>query len=311
MKIDAKMAESIFSSIAYIDKIKLPNENCIFTISRPYLKNKQFKTFKEATYYAIRKFYKSQKHRYIKITIVNTLIDELYDDGTNAIESEGFEVKEFMDITIPHARERDILFSSDFEEVYSESYSYRSCEVSVDYRLLYEPDSIPKPGIYMTDFGYYGPKLATLHYGKTDMYITNPVHITKSMIDNIHHTYAGCLMYGLYFLPQINYENGIVEDWADSIPEIIPIASMRKYLAKRPTFEDFKRYKVTLKPINPIYESSKNFDWVVYIDHRKSDPDRLKNIAKLSIDNICNWNEKLVPVRIEEIPDGEWVWEEG
>lgn len=309
MKINTKMAESIFSSIAYIDKIRHLNENCVFSITKPYLKNKQFKTLKEATCYAIRKFYGSQKQRYIKITIINTLIDDICGDGEE-VDNEKFEIKEFMNITIPHARERVILFSSDFDEVCSETYTYASREVSVDYRLTYEPDSIPKPGLYTTNYNYYGSEISTLHYGKKNMYVTNPVHITKQMIDNIRLAYSGCLIYGFYFLPQINYENGIIEDWADSIPEIIPIASIRKCLAKRPVFEDFKRYKVTLKPVDPESENSRNINWVVYIDHRKSDPDRLKNIAKLSIDNICNWSEKLVPVRIEEIPDGEWVWEE-
>lgn len=306
-KMTKNQIETVYNSIRFIDKINIV-DGCIYRISDPFVK-KDFHSLKDAFSYAIKKYYRSEKWRYITISIINQNISNSLGDGDIIC---GKPILETIKLSSALAYEREILIPSSFEEIYSESYDYADgTEVSIDYRIVFSDQPLLQSGMtYVSDYVNHSLGIRTLNYGKKDTLVQNPIVIRKSDNEKIVRQVAGSLLVGYIFFPQINYENGIVEDWDDSIPKIIPIASIRKYIAKRPLFEDFKRYKVRLKAINPIYERSKNFDWIVYIDHRKSDPDRLKNIAKLSIDALCNWGENLVPARIEEIPDGEWVWEE-
>lgn len=302
-----EIVKCLYQSIGLLDRVKII-DGCKYIISKPEMK-REFVSLKDAVCYAIRKFYNSKKTKYIVISIINEKISNKMGDG-NRIEDGN--ILDVINETTKFAYERFIWIPTTFEEIYFEYYSYAGGrDVCFDYGLLYKVHPLLESGMcYISEFvDKYFERSQTLKYEDIETGVFTPIAIRRINNEQINRSSgAGDYYYGYSFFPQSNYKSGLVMDWADTLPLIIPVASMRKYNAKRPKYEDFKRYKVTLRVRS---DTDKGQLETVYIDHRKSDPNRMMNIAKLSLSKQCNWWVDIVPVRIEEIPDGEWIWEEG
>lgn len=305
---EPKNINNIFENIAFRDKIiTIPSWRFKIRISKR--KEKFFDNIDDAIKFAIDVFYNSKKCKYIQIFVSSNIDMEMTHDEYKSLE--GLDYSKYRSKIIKYVNDGFYCFPNNFSEVYFEYFNFNDgSEFALDYRLAFSNNKIilDENKVYISDFTKNFLSYSnTLHYGRKNMKVENPIKINHYNLENIKNDgkFAHSMIYGYGFGNVSNHKSGIMSDWNDTYPFIIPVTTIKEYGEKRPIYKDYKRYKIYLKVISNC--EYKDHIWSLYIDIRKSEKDLIKKLVKLSISDETHWSCRVKPIRIEQIPDGEWI----